>query len=577
MKINSSIGKAVKDTQTLISDAQDKLNQLQNLQQNQGGYLSDADHAEIAKMQALLQGSIVLLEQVQSGAFPAPGSAAVVDPATALTSQNLKVGFNGAFENKNNVITVENNGPGTKGALVFKADDSMSSITGKNSGKDLVITVVYTDKHTEKFLIKNGATSNTTLIFAADTTTKGIVMDFTKVKRIHKDAPGVTLIGGSGNDTLIGSQGDDTIIGNEGIDKLYGLGGNDTIKGLGGSDTIDGGTGTNAIDAGSGNDSVSKLPGSQDFVTGEENNVTTKTTKLPQANWPSKSGGWDSALNSDGELVLSKNASNSKNEINFTIPAGYTMAYASKEGNDLILNLSSDTIPPTTATIRIKGMLDPNNFTKLSLKGSKNGTMIDFGGVNTQFNQISLTKAGADDILIAPTNALDDFKIKLDEIGKSTLTSFEVDKIRKAMEIEKKDDQNNPTGVTKHWGDVDKSELSGNVITLTPKKDQTTVDLNLPTGYQTAIIQKDKKTGDYMLTMVKKEVDASGQPTGKSTTLLVRIKVQDGNPKTVTVNGMPPPTLDIATALSGSAKAGLMVGSQYSTQFSESGDNIVKS
>jgi len=90
-----------------------------------------------------------------------------------------------------------------------------------------------------------------------------------------KSPKGVSLIGGTGNDTLIGSAADDYLDGSDGNDRLSGnavndwlLGGagddvisggdgNDTIRGDAGRDTIKGDNGNDVISGGTGDDVIS--------------------------------------------------------------------------------------------------------------------------------------------------------------------------------------------------------------------------------------------------------------------------------------------------------------------------------
>ncbi|MEE1754447.1 calcium-binding protein [Streptomyces sp. SP18CS02] len=92
--------------------------------------------------------------------------------------------------------------------------------------------------------------------------------------------PGVTLIGGAGDDSLHGGSANDTLEGDEGADFLSGGGGNDTLTGSSGRDRIFGGSGNDSIegrngsdiiDAGAGNDVVSGGNGNDQVVAGTGN------------------------------------------------------------------------------------------------------------------------------------------------------------------------------------------------------------------------------------------------------------------------------------------------------------------
>ncbi|HEX3151209.1 MAG TPA: calcium-binding protein [Gemmataceae bacterium] len=67
---------------------------------------------------------------------------------------------------------------------------------------------------------------------------------------------GVSLIGGSGNDTLIGTPGADSLDGQDGNDSLVGNGGDDSLTGGLGNDTMRGGAGNDSLTGGLGNDRI---------------------------------------------------------------------------------------------------------------------------------------------------------------------------------------------------------------------------------------------------------------------------------------------------------------------------------
>ena len=93
-------------------------------------------------------------------------------------------------------------------------------------------------------------------------------------------SPGVTLVGGAGDDSLQGGSANDTLEGDEGSDFLSGGGGNDTLNGASGPDRIFGGAGNDSIEgrassdvinAGPGNDVVSGGNGGDQVVAGTGN------------------------------------------------------------------------------------------------------------------------------------------------------------------------------------------------------------------------------------------------------------------------------------------------------------------
>ncbi|MER6386870.1 calcium-binding protein [Streptomyces sp. NPDC059382] len=93
-------------------------------------------------------------------------------------------------------------------------------------------------------------------------------------------SPGVTLVGGAGNDSLHGGSANDTLEGDEGSDFLSGGGGNDTLTGSSGPDRLFGGPGNDSIEgrggsdiinAGAGNDVVSGGNGNDRVIAGSGN------------------------------------------------------------------------------------------------------------------------------------------------------------------------------------------------------------------------------------------------------------------------------------------------------------------
>lgn len=83
--------------------------------------------------------------------------------------------------------------------------------------------------------------------------------------------PGVTLVGGSGDDTLSAGGANDTIEGNGGDDYLLGGDGNDTVDGESGEDILIGGDGNDSVPAGAGGDFVIGGDGN-DFVESDSGN-----------------------------------------------------------------------------------------------------------------------------------------------------------------------------------------------------------------------------------------------------------------------------------------------------------------
>ncbi|MEV4640642.1 calcium-binding protein [Actinoplanes sp. NPDC049548] len=92
--------------------------------------------------------------------------------------------------------------------------------------------------------------------------------------------PGVTLIGGAGDDALFGGSANDTLEGDDGGDFLSGGNGNDTLSGGtganglsggAGNDSIDGGPQNDVADGGAGNDVINGASGNDQLYAGAGN------------------------------------------------------------------------------------------------------------------------------------------------------------------------------------------------------------------------------------------------------------------------------------------------------------------
>ncbi|PIR20175.1 MAG: hypothetical protein COV45_07470 [Deltaproteobacteria bacterium CG11_big_fil_rev_8_21_14_0_20_47_16] len=592
MAVNfSNIGKAsssgVKSTQELKVEVQDRIDQIHKVKEEQSAYLSMDDTAKLEEMEALLQGSLAILDQYEKtgGSLPSSATDQSQLPDDIRSSlPDMHVGWNGTFQMDdsdgvyNHILKVVNQGADAKNGLVFKMDDSMKSVEGSNVGKDILVTVTYKDNTKETYLLKNQVNSNTQITFAS-TSPDGVTMNFSQVKRINSEAPGLFLLGGIGDDTLIGSQGKDYIDGGEGADTLYGLGGMDALQGGSGKDTLVGGGNGDTLDGGADYDKT--ITGSGDHVVDEED-TSTQTTQYFDHKYLSGTDGWssdDKTINGQKETILVKDPSSSNNTIHLKVPDGY-MAFGQPDGADLVMTLQKlddNGIPTETSIVRFKGVLAKDNQTHINIEsGSKlHNSVIDLGGVNTGFNIVSMKKGKADDVLIAPKNELDNLGIKIDELGHSTVTKPEADKINKAMTgkdsdkvqhywIESTTDKDNKPLTT-----AESTVNSDGSISLSLKGQAIEdLDLNLPEGYLNPMTQQGN--GELIVTAFQYNPDKKviGQ-------LVIKIK-QDANGNPKSVNGAP--TAAMAIKLIGQNKkdsGGVFVGSQFSTDSSEAGDNDI--
>jgi Ca2+-binding RTX toxin-like protein len=86
---------------------------------------------------------------------------------------------------------------------------------------------------------------------------------------------GVTVYGGTGDDTIVGGSGNDTLVGSEGEDDVRGGAGVDVLYGNQGNDVLDGGVGADTEFLGSGSDTALWVPGEgSDVVHGDQGNDT---------------------------------------------------------------------------------------------------------------------------------------------------------------------------------------------------------------------------------------------------------------------------------------------------------------
>ncbi len=555
---------ATKSVEELKAEVQDRINQVHATQQEQSAYLSSDDIAELQKMETLLQGSLALLEQFEKTGAMVPSTTGAAAPDGAqLNSANMQVGWNGGFQadtddpNYDAVIKPYNQGTDVKNGLAFKMDDTMEKVVGKNVGKDIEVAVTYKDGSTKKYLLMGMVTNPTPLIIAADQTAGGVTVDFSQVKRLSDDPKKVdlTILGGSSDDTLIGSQGNDHIYGGAGNDVIYGMGGINTLDGGAGSDEIHSVNKFDTISGGEGYDKV--------FATEKEaikaakfaeETAITETTAVDEGNF--SGSGWK-AEKKDGVLSISKTENNKDGgTITLTVPDG-VMVYSKADGDDLVLTyqpVSEDGIPGEPQVVKIKGVLSSQSRAKIIITSESkldHPSVIDLGGVNTQYNQVTLKKGQGDDIFIAPKTAMDGYGFNADDIGKPS-NAFDTETTKKLNKEMEKDSKT-------HWaignnGDITKDfpgwktppKVGSGEITLYPPDSQETLDLEAPDveGYTflTSVAQDSKD--EVTLTLFMKK-DGSDQVER----LVLHIKKVSGNPKTITVGGDTPHDAAVAVKL----------------------------
>jgi Ca2+-binding RTX toxin-like protein len=94
----------------------------------------------------------------------------------------------------------------------------------------------------------------------------------TRLSGIVLQAPGSTIVGGSGNDTITGGAGGDTITAGAG---------DDVVTARAGADNIDAGVGVDRVDAGVGDDDVTGGPGNDTINGGDGNDALTDRLIAP--------------------------------------------------------------------------------------------------------------------------------------------------------------------------------------------------------------------------------------------------------------------------------------------------------
>lgn len=578
---------ATKSVEELKAEVQDRIDQIHATEQEQSAYLSSDDIAELQKMETLLQGSLALLEQFEKTGAMMPATTGIDTPdGPQLSSANMKTGWNGGYQsdtsdpNYDQVIKPFNQGTDAKNALVFKMDDTMTSMKARNIGVDVEVTITYKDGHTETDLVTGLATNPTPFIVAADQTTQGVTVDLSQLKRITGE---VTILGGSGDDTLIGSQGNDHIFANAGDDTVYGMGGINTLDAGAGSDEIHSLNKADTISGGEGYDKV--IAADKAAVTAAkftEESTLIDTLPVDDGNFTG-SGGWK-AEKKDHELSVTKSGdAKDGGEIKLTVPDG-VMVYSKADGEDLVLTyqtINEDGTPGDTQVARIHDVLNSKSTAKItitSLSTAEHPSVIDLGGVNTHYNQVILKKGAGNDVIIAPKTAMDGYGINADDIGKGTFDSATTKKINDAMEKDPKHfwatgDNGDPAKPFPGWKTAPK--LWSGEITLTPKDGQEVLDLAAPEldGYTFSSAIKEDKTDEVTLTLFMQK-DGSKQVEQ----LVLHVKKTGDNPKTITVGGETPHNAATATQLvasDGDTGGGIFVGSKSSTDKSKAGKNTV--
>ena len=176
----------------------------------------------------------------------------VTNTGGGTTTVNLNV----AVDNYENVTLTSNGAAGNTNTIASLAGARLTNLTIGAGSAALTVTATGA-------ALSNLATINATAA-TTDTNLSGLTMG---------TARGVTITGGSGNDSYKGTTVSDNIDGGAGNDSIVGSNGNDTLSGGAGNDTVTGGTGNDVLNGGDGDDSITG-GGGNDNMSGNAGNDT---------------------------------------------------------------------------------------------------------------------------------------------------------------------------------------------------------------------------------------------------------------------------------------------------------------
>jgi hypothetical protein len=471
----------------------------------------------------------------------------------------------------NGSMYIPNSGdPSNPNQIAFQMTDDMQEVYLESHGRDIVVTVEYTDGHRESWVIKDGVVRPEPLLVSARGLTHNVKIDASRLIRmsdgsdptypygttqgiriIGSDATtanpsdptikGDILIGSQGKDVIIGGAGDDFIDGMAGNDILYGddyyaaasqgnpdIKGNDTIKGGAGKDQIYGGAGIDTSYKSDKGDPVSECETVEDDISGA----------MPASGdvFDSPNGDWvESAESTDDTLVIANaNAVGKAGELNMYMPPGYSMAFAERDAdNNLVITFVGD---EGTFKVKILDFFsdefgDGDNaataIPRLTFHGSAENDIIDFSrikvgsdGSNTAQVINIVDEDGGDDIILAPRNDMISNGVDPDDMLSSQRNSE--GKLGQIVEegiiAETQEDDDGPTKANGY-----EATANGDVIDITAdqavNEDERADKLSLvmPDGYTKAYMTTDAEGHVYVI-FAKPNADG-----GKAQTIVVKI------------------------------------------------------
>lgn len=450
-------------------------------------------------------------------------------------------------------IEIEASGdPMNPTAVMFSFDDAFEAeISGGgridnvdvvSRGRDLVITASGTDGEgneiRKSWIIREGTVRPEPIVFNFTTLSHGINFDASRAYRIsdgsynsyygvtrgfyiHGTAFGDTIYGSQGDDAIVGwenyaegtTQNDDTVIdyidGMAGNDRIYGdedsaafgsEGGRDVIRGGAGSDTLYGG---GNIDTRYASDSISA--GSPGGVNQFERVADDTSVALPDTSSWINAPGWETVTDSNGAVTLRNTGDASNNQLDITLPQGYSMAFGevAPDGTSLLITLVGEDAEgnPQTATLTIEDFMRgrtgfaPEDVIHLNIHGSDDSNIIDFSKIrNLESQVINIFGHAGDDIILAPPSDRMTAGLSRDDLLHSSgATSAS---IRDEMILD-------PNG--ENYFDAVIDETSRRIrITVGENTPPTDAMLSLvaPEGYTYGYLSRDPDNGNLLVIMV---------------------------------------------------------------------------
>lgn len=450
-------------------------------------------------------------------------------------------------------IEIEASGdPMNPTAVMFSFDDAfeaeiseggrIDNVDVVSRGRDLVVTASGTDAEgneiRKSWVIREGTVRPEPIVFNFTTLSHGINFDASRAYRIsdgsYNSYYGVTrgfyIHGTAYGDNIYGSQGDDAIVGWENyaegtsanddtvIDNIDGMAGNDRIYGdedseafgsEGGRDIIRGGAGNDTLYGGGNIDtryaSDSIAAGSPGGVNQFERVADDTNLTLPDPSSWIDAPGWEATTDSSGMVTLSNTGDSTNNQLDITLPPGYSMAFGevAPDGTSLLITFVGEDAEgnPQTCQLTVDDFMrgrtgfSPEDVLHLNVHGSDESNIIDFSKIrNLESQVINIFGHAGDDILLAPPSDRMTAGLSRDELLHSTgATSAS---IRDSIILDP-NDENYFDAVIDETTDRIRITVGEN----TPPEDAM-LSLVAPEGYTYGYLSRDPDNGNLLVIMV---------------------------------------------------------------------------